>query len=251
MKLIRLFLVLLSKNKTKASSFSINIRSMGDILIKCINHRSFNVLLQFCQWADAFWHLNEKNTDENRCSVDWLADWLMLHTKILQPAPIDLDLAAIISHLSQNYLLMHFKDMNIHLTQSVLKMSIHFMKMAWDWTWYIIFGRYKYANISEARNTNAVNEWTRRLNVSQISARITDWSKCTLDSYANTTNTHTPQRNHIWCESAKHFFFLSFFKSLSQNSKTFRGIISAHNRQISRSKSDTYRIKIHLYILSI
>lgn len=122
---------------------------------------------------------------------------------------------------------MHFKDMNIHLTQSVLKMSIHFMKMAWDWTWYIIFGRYKYANISEARNTNVVNEWTRRLNVSQISARITDWSKCTLDSYANTTNTHTPQNNHIWCESAKLFFLLSFLQIVEPKRQNF----SWHNKR--------------------
>lgn len=138
-------------------------------------------------------------------------DWLMLHNN----TPTRANRFRFGCHyfpFITNYLLMHFKDMNIHLTQSVLKMSIHFMKMAWDWTWYIIFGRYKYANISEARNTNVVNEWTRSLNVSQISARITDWSKCTLDSYANTTNTHTPQKNHIWCESAK-----LFFSSLSSN----------------------------------
>lgn len=42
--------------------------------------------------------------------------------------------------------------MNIHLTQSTSKMSTHSMKLAWDWTWYIIFGRYKYAHISVARN---------------------------------------------------------------------------------------------------
>lgn len=65
-------------------------------------------------------------------------------------------------------------------------MSAHFMKLARDWTWYIIFGRYKYASINEKESQELCGHtmWPRAL--------------CSAGTY-KLTHIHTPQ-HHIWGE---------------------------------------------------
>lgn len=62
--------------------------------------------------------------------------------------------------------LMRFKDVDvIHSTQSHMRMSVAFMKLARDWTWYVIFGRYKYALPARNRvHTHNTPYWALSIN---------------------------------------------------------------------------------------
>lgn len=97
-----------------ASSFDFRTKTNAE-LIKCINHHAhLFVWLQFCQWSDAFDTWDEEK--ERR--------WM--HERCIHTARANLVIWLPLFPFITNYLLMRFKDMNIHLTQSVSKMSIHF-----------------------------------------------------------------------------------------------------------------------------